>query len=321
MRTERVSQQHPFEAFTPLSDLPSDWCQKQSQVAPSVPVDDHGMASQSRADAAASDLRFFRINDHEPAFAPSARPCSPWTGSAAKRVFDCACVVLALPVLLPVLFVVGVAVGVTSRGPILFLQKRAGRDGRTFTIFKFRTMAHLSGRTHRPVTTVHNQRFTPIGRFLRRWKLDELPQLLNVLLGQMSLVGPRPKLPEHMLCHLACRPGLTSPATLAFAREESLLAHIPPPQLDAYYRDVVLPAKHWLDASYFAQATFFSDFALVVKTALRRWDSLAAERSLAAAGLDTVKTPRKPVRKEHAVPVVSLLPHLNMGDVSTAEEA
>lgn len=115
---------------------------------------------------------------------------SPWWLSGAKRLFDCTCVLLVLPLLIPVLLVIALAVRLTSHGPALFLQKRVGRCGQTFTILKFRTMIQATDFAHHAVTTSGNQHFTPIGPFLRRWKLDELPQLLNVLVGQMSLVAP-----------------------------------------------------------------------------------------------------------------------------------
>jgi hypothetical protein len=110
------------------------------------------------------------------------------------------------------------------------------------------------------------------GRFLRQWKLDELPQLLNVLWGDMSLVGPRPKMPEHMLHEIPCRPGITGAATIAFAREAAVLSRVPEEHLESYYHAVVLPAKRHLDAEYMARATFFSDFKLLFDSVLRRWD-------------------------------------------------
>jgi lipopolysaccharide/colanic/teichoic acid biosynthesis glycosyltransferase len=217
---------------------------------------------------------------------PFWRGLSPWTLSTAKRVFDCVCVLLALPMVVPVLLAIGAAVRLTSRGPVLFLQERAGMKGQTFTIFKFRTMAHVAGKAHYPVTTLHNQRFTSIGPLLRRWKLDELPQLANVLLGHMSLVGPRPKMPEHLLCELPCRPGVTGVATIAFAQEAAILARVPRERLDGYYRDVVLPAKREMDAEYLAQATLLSDLGLLIETALRRWNPTVAETFIAAAAFE-----------------------------------
>lgn len=202
---------------------------------------------------------------------------SPWSTSVARRVFDCAWVLLALPLVAPLCLAIAVAVRLTSHGPALFLQERMGRLGRTFTIFKFRTMVHLADETHHPVTTADNQRFTSIGRFLRRWKLDELPQLLNVLLGHMSLVGSRPRMPEHVICPLSCRPGITGLATIVFADEEVALARVPPDQLDAFYLTVVLPVKWQLDARYMAHATVLSDLQILVKSVLRRWDNAALE--------------------------------------------
>lgn len=198
---------------------------------------------------------------------------SHWSRSGAKRLFDCVCVISLLPVLIPIFLIVGLAVRLTSYGPVLFLQKRMGRHGREFTIFKFRTMVHNSDRAHHPVSTTCNQLFTPVGPFLRRWKLDEVPQLFNVLAGHMSLVGPRPKLPAHALSNVPCRAGITGAATIAFAREEAILDRVPKHLLESFYHSVVLPAKHQLDADYMARATFLSDFKLIVDSVLRRWDT------------------------------------------------
>jgi lipopolysaccharide/colanic/teichoic acid biosynthesis glycosyltransferase len=198
---------------------------------------------------------------------------SNWSQSGMKRSFDIFCVLSMVPLLLPVILVVGLSVRFTSRGPVFFLQKRMGRRNRTFTILKFRSLTHLNGAAHNAVTTTENQRFTPVGRFLRRWKLDELPQLLNVLRGDMSLVGSRPKIPEHQIGTLRFRPGITGAATVAFAREETVLARVPKHQLDAYYHSTILPAKHRLDTEYMARATFSSDLKLILASILRRWDS------------------------------------------------
>src|ERR1700691_4195386 len=205
---------------------------------------------------------------------------SSWSRSGAKRFFDCACVLTMLPVLIPAFLLIGLAVRLTSAGPVLFLQKRMGRHGREFTILKFRTMLHKAHRVHQPVTTSGNQLFTPVGPFLRRWKLDEIPQLFNVLAGHMSLVGPRPKLPEHAISNVPCRAGITGAATIAFAREETILDLVPKHHLDSFYHSVVLPAKHQLDEEYMANATFLSDFKLIVDSLLRRWDTSILEALL-----------------------------------------
>lgn len=162
-------------------------------------------------------------------------------------------------------------------------------------------MKHLKKGRHLAVTTAGNQPFTPVGPFLRRLKLDELPQLFNVLAGDMSLVGPRPKLPEHRVADLQCRPGITGAATLAFAREEAVLARLPRHQLDELYHSVVLPAKHALDAGYMASATLRSDFRILWDTILRRWDSAVIEELLMAHSAG-VAAPDPSAKIYHFVP-------------------
>jgi len=223
-------------------------------------------------------------------------------------VFDCVCVLAMMPVLAPVLVAVGLAVRLTSEGPVLFLQKRAGCDGRGFTILKFRTMIHTTRGTHKPVTTSGNQQFTPVGPFLRRWKLDELPQLFNVLAGHMSLVGPRPKLAAHAISSLPCRAGITGAATIAFAREESILDRVPKQHLDAFYHSVVLPAKLRLDAEYMKEATFLSDLKLIVQSVLRRWDNAIIEALLADWAMQHIET--LPRETAHGTESAFVPPHL-----------
>lgn len=225
-------------------------------------------------------------NSAEEAASPGSErsDLSPWSCSALKRAFDLAAVLCVLPLLVPVYILVALAIRFTSPGPVLFLQKRIGCNGRPFTILKFRTMIHRPvihnehGRS--VITTASDLRFTPVGPFLRRWKLDELPQLLNVLQGEMSLVGPRPKVPEHQTRPLSCRPGITGAATLAFAREERALDRIPRSSLQDFYNNVVLPAKQDLDAEYMAHASFVSDLRLILASVFRKWDSFLMVRTL-----------------------------------------
>lgn len=203
------------------------------------------------------------------------RSLSAWSGSAWKRTFDIVCVLCSLPLAIPVLLLCAIAVWITSDGPVLFRQRRMGRDAQCFTIYKFRTMPVARASKERPnVTTIANQRFTSVGPFMRRWKLDELPQILNVLRGDMSLVGPRPKLPSHQPKSFNCRPGITGLATFTFAREEFVLSGIPVSRLEAYCRDVILPYKQLLDDEYMEEATFSSDFGLIWKSVFRKWDDL-----------------------------------------------
>ena len=200
---------------------------------------------------------------------------SSWSESGTKRLFDFMSVLMVLPVLFPIFLSIALAIRLTSRGPVFFLQKRIAQHQRPFIILKFRTMEHREQGAHPSITTTGNQPFTTIGSLLRWWKLDELPQLLNVLIGDMSLVGPRPKLPEHQLGELRCRPGITGAATIAFACEEQVLAGLPHHRLDDYYHSVILPSKLRLDTEYMARATFLSDLKLIMDTAFRRWDTTA----------------------------------------------
>lgn len=215
-----------------------------------------------------------------PIFQVGWRRLSRWSQSSAKRIFDCSCILFVFPLVALILLATALAVRLSSRGPILFVQDRVGCQGKLFRILKFRTLVHAPVTSHSAVTTSANQEFTPVGRFLRRWKLDEMPQILNVLAGHMSLVGPRPKIPEHVKFNPPCRPGLTCAGTISFAREERVLAHIPSMYLNTYYHAVVLPAKRHLDSEYMAHATLRTDLRLLVRTALRRWDDDSILKSL-----------------------------------------
>jgi lipopolysaccharide/colanic/teichoic acid biosynthesis glycosyltransferase len=204
-------------------------------------------------------------------------PPSDWSRSRTKRCFDVLAVLLSLPLALPILGVIGICVYLGSRGSTLFVQVRIGKGGQSFKIYKFRTMLNNSGSPRPSVTTLLNQEFTSIGPFLRKWKLDELPQLLNVLRGDMSLVGPRPKMPEHQSGPLFCRPGVTGAATLAFGREELLLAGIPKNELDDFVRNVLTPLKSRMDGEYMASASFLSDLKLIIRSVFRKWPDKCLE--------------------------------------------
>ena len=247
------------------------------------------------------------------ACAMSKKDLSPWSRSNSKRAFDCTCVLLMMPVILPLFLAVGLVVRLTSSGPVLFFQRRMGRNGRDFTIMKFRTMIHCSDKAHQPVTTSGNQCFTSVGPFLRRWKLDELPQLFNVLTGHMSLVGPRPKMPEHAISNLPCRAGITGAATIAFAREEAILDRVPQHHLKSFYHSVVLPAKHQLDADYMANATFLSDLKIIFDSVLRRWDSSIIESLLEEWTFEQRNRIPLPTRIDSGQPFVHApkIPHMD----------
>jgi lipopolysaccharide/colanic/teichoic acid biosynthesis glycosyltransferase len=254
-------------------------------------------AGSNTAEAPVIGARLFLVVRRE------VEELSPWSRSAAKRLFDCSAVLLAMPVLLPILLIVAIAVRFSSSGPVLFLQTRVGAHGRTFTILKFRTMMHDADARYHAVTTADNQPFTSIGPLLRRWKLDELPQVFNVLLGHMSMVGPRPKMPEHVKTDLVCRPGITGAATIAFAREETILDRVPKHSLDDYYHNVVLPTKRRLDKDYMAAATFFSDLKLIADSVLRRWDGSAADSLLSIDMLDAETRSRESKPQIAEIPI------------------
>ncbi len=190
----------------------------------------------------------------------------------AKRLFDVIAAALGLLLLSPLLLAAAVWVWLDSPGPVLFRQRRVGRFGVPFTIHKFRTMRVEPGAA---ITVGEDPRITRSGRVLRQTKLDELPQLWDVLRGAMSLVGPRPELPRYVELYpealrravLAVRPGITDPASLAYSHEADLLAAAADPERE--YRDVILPAKLRLSADYAARASLASDLKLIGRTLLR----------------------------------------------------
>lgn len=191
---------------------------------------------------------------------------SPWCASASKRAFDLACVIPALVILSPVLCIVAIAVRLTSPGPIIFRQQRAGRHRKLFTIYKFRTMLANSETTGPGLTATGDPRIIRIGHFLRHFKLDELPQLYNVLRGDMSLVGPRPKLPHLELTSVPCRPGVTGAATLLFRKEQHILREVPEDQVGNFYAQYIAPEKVKLDSAYMSSASFWSDISVLRAT-------------------------------------------------------
>lgn len=205
-----------------------------------------------------------------------------------KRVFDFSAALIGLVVLSPVLLFVAVAVRVSSPGPALFIQDRVGRHGRIFRCAKFRTM-RTGTDSQGSVTAAGDARITPVGRFLRRWKLDELPQLWHVLTGRMALVGPRPDVPGYAdrlegdaRRILALRPGITGPAALIFRDEERLLALARDPR--RFNDELLFPEKVRINLEYLAQGSFWRDIGYLIVTvapgAARR---LGLERRL---GLD-----------------------------------
>ena len=188
-----------------------------------------------------------------------------------KRVFDLAFAALGSILLAPVMAWIALKIRADGGGPILFRQTRVGRDGTLFEMLKFRTMRTAPGPS---ITSADDVRITDVGRWLRRWKLDELPQLWNVIRGEMSLVGPRPELPAIVRDYppdarqiLTVRPGITGPAQLVGIDEEKKLAGARDPE--AFYRDVLLPQKLAIDLHYARHASFEHDLRCIARTLAR----------------------------------------------------
>ncbi len=189
-----------------------------------------------------------------------------------KRLFDLVAASIGLVLMAPLLAVVAFAVKRSSPGPVIFRQVRVGRAGGDFVLYKFRTMRTAGepadGATFEAGSTI---RVTPVGRVLRKWKLDELPQLWNVVKGDMALVGPRPEVrqwveayPDRWERVLSVRPGVTDPASIEFRNEEELLSAAPNPA--DHYRRVVLPRKLDLYEHYVDARTFRGDVVILFRT-------------------------------------------------------
>jgi lipopolysaccharide/colanic/teichoic acid biosynthesis glycosyltransferase len=189
--------------------------------------------------------------------------------SPVKRAMDLLGAALGLAVASPLLLLIAVAIRLDDGGPVFFRQVRIGRGGLPFRIWKFRTMS--SGNAGPALTVGHDRRITRIGSRLRRSRLDELPQLINVLTGQMSLVGPRPEVPEFVRGYdaeqrqvLNYRPGITDPASLQFRDEAALLASRDDPL--AFYAQQVMPEKVRLSLAYARRATPLTDLGVILAT-------------------------------------------------------
>ena len=189
----------------------------------------------------------------------------------AKRAMDIVLSACALAVLWPLLLLIALAIWIDDPGPVFYRQVRVGRNGKTFRIFKFRSMVMDADKKGLAITVGRDSRITRVGAVLRKTKLDELAQLLNVILGQMSFVGPRPEVPKYVELYtpyqrqvLLVRPGITDYASIAYRNENDLLAGAPNPE--AMYIEQIMPDKIELNMKYLREISPLADIRLIFKT-------------------------------------------------------
>lgn len=189
-----------------------------------------------------------------------------------KRAFDLVCSALGLLLLSPLLLAVAIAIKLDSPGPVFFRQERIGRHGKPFRIHKLRSMTQRQSAQASQITIGADARITRVGALIRRWKLDELVQLIDVFQGNMSLVGPRPEVPRYVALYpsdvaslvLSVRPGITDPASIHFRNENELLGKAEDPE--KMYRETILPEKLRLQSAYVREQSFFGDIAIILRT-------------------------------------------------------
>lgn len=191
--------------------------------------------------------------------------------SRGKRIFDLFWTVTGLLVLSPLLAIVSLLIRVEDGGPVFFRQERVGHRGKRFRIWKFRTMVVDAEKNGMPLTVGRDARITRLGHWLRKLKIDELPQLFNVLSGDMSLVGPRPEVPQYVALYdsfqsqvLDLVPGITDPASLKYRQESDLLARASDPERT--YVEQIMPEKIHLNLDYARHATVLTDFLVILRT-------------------------------------------------------
>ena len=190
-----------------------------------------------------------------------------------KRLFDLTASLIGLIVLFPIFIVVSVLVKISSEGPVFFVQKRIGKNGKVFQMIKFRSMAVIQS-SDSTISVKGDLRITKFGAFLRKYKIDELPELFNVLRGDMSIVGPRPdvsgyadKLEGEDVLILELRPGITGPASLKYANEEEILALQEDPV--KYNDEVIYPDKVKLNLDYYYNNNLWIDIKIIFATIFR----------------------------------------------------
>lgn len=190
--------------------------------------------------------------------------------SMTKRLSDLCFSIILLILLSPLFLIVAVAIELDSKGPVFFRQERVGLNGRPFNIYKFRTMVENAPEISPNITPSNDPRITRVGAFLRKWYLDELPQLINVLKGEMSVVGPRPETPEYVALYtpeqrrvLAAKPGMAGPATIVYRNEADLLADCQNPE--QFYINYMMHERLNLDLEYVENQSLLCDLRLLVQ--------------------------------------------------------
>lgn len=191
-----------------------------------------------------------------------------------KRWFDFGSTLIGLVLLSPLFLFVAVVIKLDDRGPVFFRQERVGWKGRPFYVWKFRSMVVDAERRGGQLTVGNDPRITRVGSFLRATKLDELPQLINVLLGEMSLVGPRPEVPKYVALYtpehkkvLEIKPGITDPASVKFRNESALLAGEADPE--KVYVETIMPEKIRLNLDYALRRSMWQDVRIILQTIFR----------------------------------------------------
>lgn len=189
----------------------------------------------------------------------------------AKRLFDIVSSGIGLLCLAPVFVVMAIWIKLDSRGPVFYRQTRMGRYGRDFRIFKFRSMRVGSDKGRQITVGERDPRITRSGYFIRRYKIDELPQLINVFLGDMSVVGPRPEVRKYVDLYseeqrkvFQVRPGITDLASIKYRNENELLSQVDDP--DTYYIDVIMPDKLAINLEYIRHQSFMGDIKIIFNT-------------------------------------------------------
>ena len=187
-----------------------------------------------------------------------------------KRIFDIISSLFGLILLLPFMIIIAILIKLDSKGPIFFKQVRVTKNGREFKIFKYRTM-RVGSDKYSQITVGKDSRITKVGDFLRKYKLDEIPQLINVLIGDMSLVGPRPEVPKYVALYteeqreiLKVRAGITDYASIEFSNENDILANETDPE--KAYIEKIMPRKIELNKKYLSEISVMTDIKIILLT-------------------------------------------------------